>query len=230
MEPSSPQPDLAMILASSVHDMKNSLGLMGRLLAKHEAVWEGISDEAQSEYSHLLYEVNRMNANLISLLTLYKLGKALYPFDPQPWQPAELCEEVAMQHRVLLSASKVALQIDVPEDLVWHYDTDLIAGVLGQALTNAINYTTDTVRLAAGVTDDELWLAVEDNGRGYPPQMLLDSRHAPRRVDFSSGSTGLGLYFAEHVAQLHRNRERVGSLRLENGGTLGGGRFVITLP
>ncbi|TJZ72931.1 HAMP domain-containing histidine kinase [Chitiniphilus eburneus] len=210
--------------------MKNSLGLMGRLLAKHEAVWTGISAEAQSEYSHLLYEVNRMNANLISLLTLYKFGKGLYPFDPQPCQPAEICEEVAMQHRVLLSASKVVLHIDVPDDLVWHFDADLIAGVLGQALTNAINYTTDTVRIAAGVEHDELWLAVEDNGRGYPPQMLVDSRKAVSGVDFSSGSTGLGLYFAEHVAQLHRNRERIGSLRLENGGPLGGGRFVITLP
>ena len=49
-------------------------------------------------------------------------------------------------------------------------------------------------------------------------------------VNFATNSTGLGLYFASEVVNMHTNRERRGSLWLENGGAYGGGCFVVRLP
>jgi hypothetical protein len=49
-------------------------------------------------------------------------------------------------------------------------------------------------------------------------------------VDFISNSSGLGLYFSSEVAKMHKHRQRSGSIALENGGTLGGGCFVLRLP
>ena len=45
-----------------------------------------------------------------------------------------------------------------------------------------------------------------------------------------SGSTGLGLYFAARIAELHQRQARSGRIELRNGGLLGGGEFRIYLP
>jgi len=57
-----------------------------------------------------------------------------------------------------------------------------------------------------------------------------DALAASRRVNFFSGSTGLGFYFSAQVAHLHENQGRHGVLTIENGGVFGGGCFVVTLP
>ena len=101
----------------------------------------------------------------------------------------------------------------------------LVIGVLGHAINNAIDYTADTIRLAIATVDGCLELRVEDNGPGYPAAMLEAGASA-----MSGVSTGLGLYFSSDVAKMHKHRERHGALRLENGGSYGGGCFVLTLP
>lgn len=226
----SSQADITLFLASSVHDMKNSLGLLGGMVEKLVGELPPDSGADRADYAHMLYELKRINGNLMHLLTVYKLGNALYPFDPVPALVADLYADLVVQNRVLYQTRQLQLDIDVPDDLTGYFDVDLIAGVLGHALVNAANYTRDTVRLSAREQHGELELRVEDNGRGYPPAMLLDSRAGLTGVDFFSGSTGLGLYFAHEVARLHHNRDHLGSLRLENGGVLGGGCFVLTLP
>jgi signal transduction histidine kinase len=79
-----------------------------------------------------------------------------------------------------------------------------------------------------------LEIRVEDNGAGYP-RALLDAGAAglsgvASGIDFRTNSAGLGLYFSREVARMHRHRGREGSVRLENGGTFGGGCFILSLP
>ena len=114
--------------------------------------------------------------------------------------------------------------------MYWEFDEDLIGGVIGNALNNAIHYTQDCIRLIASETDGVLEIRVEDNGKGYPQMMLDAGVEAMRGVDFLGGSTGLGLHFSVVAAKMHRNRGRSGEIKLENGGSLGGGCFVLRLP
>ena len=86
------------------------------------------------------------------------------------------------------------------------------------------------LRLTVTSTASQLEFRVEDDGPGFPPTMLLETISAPSKIDFSSGSTGLGLYFARTVAGMHKHQDRQGVLRLENGGTWGGGCFILQLP
>ena len=78
------QPDMSMFLASSVHDMKNSVSI---LIGGLEQVLAQVSPEsfpAYQDVAHMLYETKRINSNLIQLLTTYKVGQNIYPFDPLP--------------------------------------------------------------------------------------------------------------------------------------------------
>ena len=232
----SPSPhELFLVLASTAHDMKNSISVLSGTL---ETILADASPQTESAYpqmAHMLYQTRRLNDNLIQLLALYKqVGKPEYPFDIQPLEMGNLVEQIVAAGRVLLKSKGIALETDFDPALIWHFDEDLIIGVIGHAINNAINYTKDTIRIAIAKVDGCLEIRVEDNGRGYPAAMLdagVSAMHGSSKgVNFLTNSTGLGLYFSSEVAKMHRHRERSGSLRLENGGLYGGGCFVLTLP
>lgn len=230
--PTAAQPpvDMAAFLASSAHDMKNSISLLIRGL-------EGILDSADAralaaydDLAQMTYEAKRVNSNLIQLLTLYKIGQEIYPFDPRPVALADFVGLIAAQSDALMKSQGVTLDFASEPDLYWDFDEDLIAGVIGNAFNNAIHYTRDRVRLSAARVGDGLELRIEDNGSGYPQHMLDECAERMRGVDFAAGSTGLGLYFSAIVARLHQHRGQRGEIRLENGGALGGGCFILRLP
>ena len=217
-------------LASSVHDMKNSISVLIGGLEKTLAEVDPALFPAGVDMAHMIYETRRINNNLIQLLTLYKTGHSLYPFDPQAQSVADELRLIGEQNRALAVSRSIAIELVADEDLYWEFDEDLIGGVIGNALNNAIHYTQDCIRLIASETDGMLEIRVEDNGKGYPQMMLDAGVEAMRGVDFLGGSTGLGLHFSVVAAKMHRNRGRSGEIKLENGGSLGGGCFVLRLP
>lgn len=223
-------PDMTTFLASCVHDMKNSVSLLISGLEKTLDTASPETQETYGELSQMTYEAKRINHNLVQLLTLYKLDQQIYPFDPQYIAVEEFLLGVAAQAARLLRTQGVELALDVAPDLYWHFDEDLITGVIGNAFSNAIRYTDHRVRLAAAEVDGCLEIRIEDDGRGYTQSMIDHTEDAKRGVSFQTGSTGLGLYFSVKVAHLHRNRGRLGDIRLENGGAYGGGCFIIRLP
>jgi signal transduction histidine kinase len=229
--------ELFLFLASTAHDMKNSVSVLSGTLESLLADGSPSSAVA-SEYpkiAHMLYQSRRLNDNLIQLLALYKqVGKPEYPFDIQPLGVGHLAAQVVSASRVLLKSCGITLETDFDPNLIWHFDEDLLIGVLGNAINNAIHYTSDKIRLAIATVDGFLELRVEDNGAGYPASMIeagvLAMSGVSTGVNFLTNSTGLGLYFSSEVAKMHKHRQRSGSLRLENGGAYGGGCFVLTLP
>ena len=234
----SPRSDaLFMFLASTAHDMKNSVsvlsGTLESLLGAASASPE--SNAAYPQMAHMLYQTKRLNDNLIQLLALYKqVGQPEYPFDIHQIDMAQLVEQVGGSARVLLQSRNITLETDFDPDLIWHLDEDLIIGVIGHAINNAVHYTRDKIRIAIASVDECLEIRIEDNGSGYP-QAMLDAgasamQGASTAVNFLSNSTGLGLYFSSEVAKMHKHRQRSGSLRLENGGAYGGGCFILSLP
>ncbi len=232
-------PELFMFLASTVHDMKNSIGVLNgtleNLMATAPISPASPEQPGYEQLGQMLYQTKRLNDNLIQLLALYKdVGKPGYPFDPAACRISELVEQVAGQARTLLHSRGITLDLDFPQDAIWTMDEDLIIGVLVHAINNAIRYTRDRLRLAVRVDGDYLELRVEDNGAGFPPTLLEAGASAMNSqrsaVNFLNNSSGLGLYFSSEVAKMHKYRQRSGAIALENGGALGGGCFVLRLP
>lgn len=227
--------ELFLFLASTAHDMKNSISILSGTLERLLADAAPSDGPAYPQMAHMLHQTRRLNNQLMQLLALYKqVGKPDYPFDIQPLEVIELAGQVAASERVLLQSRGIALEIDCDPQLVWHLDEDLIFGVISHAIHNATNYTRNRIRLAIAEVDGSLEIRVEDNGDGYP-QAMLDAGVAAMDgvsagVNFLTNSAGLGLYFSSEVAKMHRHRGRHGALRLENGGAHGGGCFILTLP
>lgn len=228
MEPTKEvSPDLSAFLASAVHDMKNSMGILINFL---ETNLPELAPEAQKKAAPMLYEVKRVNDNLIQMLAIYKIGNRFYPFDLAENSIGDFVREIAEQNRTLLEYSGIALEVDFDDKLTWYFDYELISGVICHALNNAMHYTEDKLRLSVKEECGELVIRVEDNGSGYPNSVLEAGNAVSKGVNFASGSTGLGLYFSSMVAKLHKNCGRTGSIFLENGGLYGGSCFILRLP
>lgn len=218
-------------IASSTHDMKNSLNIQSGFLEELMVECRDKIDPAMlTRLGQMIYESSRMNVNLIQILSLYKLGKSIYPIDIAEQSVNELLDEIVMQNQAIMGYKGITLSVDCTGDCYWYFDRDLLTGVLINALNNAYNYTQDKIHIIAHVKDGMLEIRVEDNGRGYPKSMLLENVADNKGVSFSTGSTGLGFYFSSQVAGMHKNAGKQGRLAIENGGTFGGGCFVLSLP
>lgn len=219
-------------IASSIQDMKNSLNIQVTSLETiaHECRQRG-DQETFKKLGMMIYESNRINGNLIQLLSLYKFGQSSYPIDIAEHPVGEVIEEAILQNRTLMEFKGLQVSMECDEDCTWYFDRNLVSGILVNALNNAYKYTNNEIRVAAHVKNHMLELRVEGNGRGYPANMLHDGAlNKHKGVNFSSGSTGLGFQFATRAAAMHRNGTGRGTLAIENGGHYGGGCFVVRLP
>ncbi|RTL30288.1 MAG: HAMP domain-containing histidine kinase [Rhodocyclaceae bacterium] len=222
--------DMSTFLVASAHDMKNSVCVMTAYL---ESALADLPAEASSRAMtcQALYEAQRINHHLIQLLALYKINHNMYPFDPVEVELDSFEREVVARVLPFATAKGIVLEV-IPErtERSWYFDYELIVSLITQSLHNAVKYTRSRVLLSIHVVDARLEIRVHDDGEGFPAFMLESSEEAAYGVNSMTGSTGLGLYFAAKVAQMHGNRALRGSTRLENGGVWGGATFILSLP
>jgi K+-sensing histidine kinase KdpD len=220
--------DFSMVLASAVHDMKNSLGMLLNSLDDLRREQNETIPES-SKFNTLQYEAERLHNDLVQLLGIYRLGENnLSAHIEEHFVPDFLSEHMA-RHTPLLEGLDIEFELEA-EDINGFFDADLLTGVLNNTLNNALRYTRKKIKLKATERDGYLVIAVEDDGDGYPENMQHSGTPDFKTLDFKSGSTSLGLCFASSVASLHTKGEKTGSIRLHNGGNLGGGIFEIWLP
>lgn len=223
--------DFSLVLASAVHDMKNSVAMLLGALDDIDTRCIADNPETAGGFGQLRYEGKRLNSNLVQVLTLYRISKDRYSLNLTENDVEEVLEECFLENEGLLEMKGIGFEMDCAEDLVWFFDRDLITGVINSVINNAYKYTRNRIRIGAYRTDDGyLALTVEENGEGYPEHMLVRDENAQTGIDFKSGSTGLGLYFTATIAHLHCHQERRGYITTTNEGIDGGGRFTLYLP
>ncbi|MFQ5469915.1 MAG: sensor histidine kinase [Gammaproteobacteria bacterium] len=228
MQEDDTKPDFSSILASTIHDMKNSLGVV--LNSLDELIIELGDSETSGKVNKLQYEASRVNNNLIQLLSLYKMENTGLKANINEYSVEDFLEECVLLDKPMLDAREVKISIQTPPDLWWYFDRDLMSGVVGNAINNALRYTKDCIEISADEDQGYLVIRINDNGEGFPQHMISGSNNESHGVDFSSGRTGLGLYFTSQVAQLHKNKEKNGRVEMSNGQRLGGACFSIYLP
>lgn len=220
--------DFAMLLASSVHDMKNSLGMLlsslNDLMEQHPAS----NDEQKQCYSTLQGEASRINNDLVQLLGLYRLGNGQLYIHQNEVIVLDFIEQQIAKNSVLLDSRGVSVSVKCDPDLMCFFDDELVGGILNNIIVNAVKYTESDIVISASLQDQGLWLTVDDNGQGYPEAMLESNTATDLGIDFNSGSTKLGLFFADRIARLHVNKGVCGYTQLSN--TDSGGRFSLFLP
>jgi two-component system sensor histidine kinase RegB len=145
---------------------------------------------------------------------------------------AVLLEELAGPHRPFDVALRVEMEGESPVPSCLR-NPGILYG-LGNLVENAVDFARHAVVLRAAWDDEKVVIAVEDDGPGFPPDILqrigepyVTTRGTGRRAKSEEGSgMGLGLFIAKTLL------ERSGAaLRLENGAAgLGGAVARVTWP
>lgn len=222
--------DFALVLASSVHDMKNSLGMLLNSLEETVRELPAVDAEQKRRFATLQYEASRINSELIQLLSLYRMDQQAMPLHVDEQYVVDVLDEQLARNAALFDSRGLSVTCDCDPDLVWYFDAELVGGVVHNLLVNCARYTKNRLQLSARVHGQALQISVADDGDGYPAAMIEQPVNMDKGVVFETGSTNLGLYFAQAVARLHRSGEAQGGIALRNGGALGGGEFTLTLP
>lgn len=230
MDKKTPEIDFSFVLASSVHDMKNSLGMLLNTLGEVMESYPPQNDAHSKSYAVLEYEAARINSELIQLLSLYRLQNEKIHVHIDEYFVIDILNEQIARNHGLLQTRMIQLELDCSESLQGYFDTDLIGGVINNMLVNCARYCKQRLRVAAEQTQQGLCISIEDDGPGYPEDMLSDANQHESRIGFASGRPHLGLLFANKVALMHKTKNRQGSIQLANGGRLGGGCFNLYLP
>ena len=221
--------NFSMILASSVHDMKNSLSMLLGTLDQLGGECGHICPAAD-KVNQLRYQGQRLNGDLVQLLSIYKIEHQQYTPNIEEHDLSDFLQECVNTHEPMLTPRGIAIEAVCAPGLTGYFDREMVAGVVNNVVNNAYKYSKDRIRLSAAISDGYVVLSVADNGRGYPPGMLRSGGAEAGRTDFKSGSTSLGLYFAALIAHMHTNKGKHGFIRCANEGIDGGGNFSLMLP
>lgn len=164
------------------------------------------------------------------MLLLYKYENKKLSLDINEHNLEEFLEDIAIENRTILQTHEIQLDITCDPRLTGYFDDNLVRSVLNSAINNSQRYTRDQILLSAEDREDFIVLRVEDNGDGFPDDMLEAQavNGTSNRID--QGSTQLGLYFANLIARIHINRDNQGFIRFENRVNLSGGCFSLWLP
>ncbi len=230
MKDQDPGLDFSMVMASTVHDMKNSLASLiqahGRWVAQLPATHRGTPEQGVIDY-----EFAHLNGMLVQLLGLYKLGVNQLPLRPDYHELDDFIEaQLALHQDVLASRGIVARHAVDDFGLPGFFDRELVGSVISNVVINAIRFARREVLITAGQVGEQLVIRVNDDGPGFPAQMIDQQTDYVLGINQRSGSTGLGLYFAANIARQHQRQGVCGHIEIANGGELGGGLFSIYLP
>jgi K+-sensing histidine kinase KdpD len=230
MNKTAPAIDFASVLASTVHDMKNSLCMLIQSTELIQQESQMLSESARDELARLNYEANRLNSNLLQLLSLYRLERNQLPVQIDEYYLSDITEEVLLKNQFFSEQRKLQIELRQPDSLCWFFDYDLIINLLNDAVANALRYCKSRIVLQVSTRDNTLYIEVHDDGPGFPDFMLNSDSLDMNTPDLANNHTGLGIFFAKLIAGAHLNKGEYGTVTLSNGGQLGGGVFCLTLP
>lgn len=223
--------NFSLLLASSVHDMKNSLGMLLSSLDELTSDMTEMSDNQRRQFAVLQGEASRIRNDLIYLLGLYRMQNHDLVVEIDEVFVDEFLDQQVAQNALLFDMRKIDVRVNCAEGLTGFFDEELIGGVINNVLVNAARYTRSRIDINASVDDGYLCIDVIDDGAGFPAEMLAQAGDMARDISFKTGSTHLGLHFAARIAALHKGNDgRRGSIAISNLSAQGQGRFSLRLP
>jgi len=221
--------DFSTILASSIHDVKNSLNILINKI--DEISHKTVDNENRAELEQLQYQGKCINGHLIRLLVLYRINQSQYFANITETGINDFLDEALDQYRPLLAHKNISLTVNCADELYWFIDRDLINGVITNIMNNLYTHAKSTIEIDARQKNKSLILQIKDDGPGYSEEILLAPSCTQRKnFSFNSNNTGLGLYFSGIAAEMHQNNNKSGYITTNNEGINGGGCFSIILP
>jgi len=219
---------LATLLASSIHEIKNDFG---SLLIKVETLIMDLEleDKKKSEVAQVRSEAAAIGNDLSRILTTYKRNAQGYTPHVDQHVLEEILEDICLKHRLTENAYDVSLSYSCRDDILAFFDVQLITNVIDTTIYNAVKAGVKKIQLSAENNNDFTVIRIEDDGPGFP-DYILNNQGQNSEVNLEEGNTGLGLYFAKLICEMHENDNKVGYMKLQNNRSTTGACVSLFIP
>jgi two-component system, OmpR family, sensor histidine kinase BaeS len=204
------------------HDLRTPLTT---IKANTQAMLDGIIPPAETReiLVDTIGEIDRLRGLVDNLLLAGGQG-AHWPLRLEPQNLADVVRRTTSQMQILAGQSGQAIRTAIPECLEVAIDGQQMRQALVNLIDNAIRYGRrgGVIEVSLGVENEEIRLAVQDDGPGIPSDVLPRLFEPLAKGSGSTGS-GLGLYLCRRIAEAHG-----GSISVESRST--GTRLTLHLP
>jgi signal transduction histidine kinase len=217
---------------SFTHELKTpvtSLKLCLETFARHE-----LPREEQLKYiGFMLQDVERLSANISSILNLARIESGIYEGEFTPVDLAEFIQGFLAGNRHLFRDSDIQVENPAGKQLFYPVIASLFEMLLMNILINAIKYNVSgrpEIHITFGQDEKRLFIRFRDNGIGIDKKernKIFRKFYQGRRHEehIPVGGSGIGLYLVQHIARLHR-----GKITADSEGPGKGSVFTLTLP
>jgi signal transduction histidine kinase len=170
--------------------------------------------EEQLKYiGFMLNDVERLSANINSILNLARIESRLQEGAPSRVDLVEMIRRFAVKNRHIFSTCKIDVEAPPEGSCFYPVITPLFEMLLMNILTNAIKYNTSespAVVISYEWKGKQLLIRFRDNGIGMAAADLkrIFKKFYQGQSDalIPRGGCGIGLYLVQQIARLHRGR------------------------
>ena len=207
---------------------RHALGNLAHALKTPLTALTQLTEQPPAGDGKLWWRDLRQQLQHIRALTERELKRARIAGGGAPGQRVMLEREVSdlveTLHRIHRDR-EVRIEVRIPPDSGFPGDRDDLLELLGNLLDNACQWAKARVRLTVAANAEGLWLRVEDDGPGCPPEQMEGLRQRGARIDESRAGHGLGLAIVSDIVAQYG-----GALRLGRSETLSGFLAEVRLP
>jgi PAS domain S-box-containing protein len=210
------------------HDLRNPLNaiLLGAsaLMRREELDERTVKSVLRIQSS--AERATRMVKDLLDF-TQARLGSGI-PIRPGSLDLHVLVRQVVEEVEVTYPGREVQVQHEGEARGEW--DSDRIAQLVSNLLTNALKYSPEGSRVDVSTRPEDSWVSLCVHNEGTPipseklPSLFEPLQRATADVDKAGRSVGLGLYIVKHIVDAHGGTITVKSTKAE------GTTFTVRLP
>ena len=208
---------------------RRTLGDLAHSLKTPLAVLQNAVENRDPELPEVVREqVERMNQ-----ITGYQLQRAAtsgWTALAAPVRVGVVVEKVMSGLRKVYADKEVEASSEIPDSLEFHGDEGDLMEILGNLVDNAFKWCKGRVHVSAESRPGprpgqwDLFIHVEDDGSGVPPEMVRYVMQRGRRADSDIAGHGIGLSIVRDIVQVYGGTLDIGSSEWN------GARLNVWLP
>jgi len=197
------------VVAMITHDLRTPLSTIRNFL---EMLGSDMYGELTDKGEKMLALADRNSARMLSLindlLDVEKIKAGMMELSLADTDVFPLMEGCAQSVATLAEPAGIKIEV-APSDIIVRVDEDRISRVITNLLSNSIKFSPSgsTITLTANVKDRFAQIAVKDEGRGIPEELLPTIFDRFTQVMDSDsrgkGGSGLGLAICKALVELH---------------------------
>jgi two-component system sensor histidine kinase KdpD len=216
------------LIDSLTHELRTPLTAI-RAAATTLLDGHGLDMETRNELASIVDEESaRLDVLIGKAMEMAEIDAEGIMVHAVPLHTRTVLEQALEESRVLLSAHRVVISVEGPDNPVW-FDPHLLGRVLRHLLENAARYTSPGTRivLRSRRAEGKVEFMVEDDGPGidaYDLPLIFEKFYRGKRGTKGAKGSGMGLAIVRAILAAHG-----GSIAVESSAGRGT-RFCLWIP